>query len=469
MLDNGLTLIVHEDHKAPIVAVNVWYHVGSKNEHRGKTGFAHLFEHLMFEGSEHYNDEFTIPFDRVGVTEQNATTSNDRTNYFENVPKNALDLALWMESDRMGHLLGVVSQARLDEQRGVVKNEKRQRNNQPYGRVFDIIGRNVYPKRHPYSWPVIGSMKDLNAATLDDVRKWFKKFYGAGNAVLTIAGDVDTQEVLQKVKDNFGDIPAGPSVNQRQRWIGERHEEKRLVTFNRVPQPRIIKVWNVPETGTEAADYLGLASSVLSNGKSSRLYKRLVYEEQTATDVAAFMWQRELGSLLIVWATVSPDADPKRVEEIMDEEIAQLVKKGPTKDELARAKVQLRASFIRGVESVGGFGGKADILAQSEVFYGSPEAYVGLLERIDAARPRDIRNTLKRWVHEGAFILEVHPLAKAETHPSNVDRARLPSVGPPPDVVFPELERTTLANGLEIIVVEHHAVPVISFKLLVDA
>lgn len=469
VLDNGLTLIVHEDHKAPIVAVNVWYHVGSKNEHRGKTGFAHLFEHLMFEGSEHYNDEFTIPFDRVGVTEQNATTSNDRTNYFENVPKNALDLALWMESDRMGHLLGVVSQARLDEQRGVVKNEKRQRQNQPYGRVFDIIGRNVYPKRHPYSWPVIGSMKDLNAATLDDVREWFKNFYGAGNAVLTIAGDVDTQEVLQKVKDNFGDIPAGPSVNQRQRWIGERHEEKRLVTFNRVPQPRIIKVWNVPETGTEAADYLGLASSVLSNGKSSRLYKRLVYEEQTATDVAAFMWQRELGSLLIVWATVSPDADPKRVEEIMDEEIAQLVKKGPTKDELARAKVQLRASFIRGVESVGGFGGKADILAQSEVFYGSPEAYVGLLERIDAARPRDIRNTLKRWVHEGAFILEVHPLAKAETHPSNVDRARLPSVGPPPDVVFPELERTTLANGLEIIVVEHHAVPVISFKLLVNA
>jgi zinc protease len=358
-----LTLIVHEDHKAPIVAVNVWYHVGSKNEHRGKTGFAHLFEHLMFEGSEHYNDEFTIPFDRVGVTEQNATTSNDRTNYFENVPKNALDLALWMESDRMGHLLGVVSQARLDEQRGVVKNEKRQRHNQPYGRVFDIIGRNVYPKGHPYSWPVIGSMKDLNAATLDDVREWFKNFYGAGNAVLTIAGDVDTQEVLQKVKDNFGDIPAGPSVNQRQRWIGERHEEKRLVTFSRVPQPRIIKVWNVPETGTEAADYLGLASSVLSNGKSSRLYKRLVYEEQTATDVAAFMWQRELGSLLIVWATVSPDADPKRVEEIMDEEIAQLVKKGPTQDELARAKAQLRASFIRGAESVGGFGGKAEISA----------------------------------------------------------------------------------------------------------
>jgi zinc protease len=469
VLDNGLTLIVHEDHKAPIVAVNVWYHVGSKNERRGKTGFAHLFEHLMFEGSEHYNGEFTIPFDRIGVTEQNATTSNDRTNYFENVPKNALDLALWMESDRMGHLLGVVSQARLDEQRGVVKNEKRQRNDQPYGRVFDIIGRNVYPERHPYSWPVIGSMKDLNAATLDDVRTWFKTFYGAGNAVLTIAGDVDTQEVLQKVKDNFGDIPAGPSVNQRQRWIGERHEEKRLVSFNRVPQPRIVKVWNVPETGTEAADYLGLASSVLSNGKSSRLYKRLVYEEQTATDVAAFMWQRELGSLLIVWATVSPDADPKRVEEIMDEEIARLVKKGPTRDELARAKAQLRASFIRGVESVGGFGGKADILAQSEVFYGSPEAYVGLLERIDAARPRDVRSTLKRWVHEGAFVLEVHPLAKSETHPSNVDRARLPSVGPPPNVTFPELERTTLANGLEIIVVEHHAVPVISFNLLLDA
>ena len=314
VLDNGLTLIVHEDHKAPIVAVNVWYHVGSKNERLGKTGFAHLFEHLMFEGSEHYNGEFTLPFDKVGATDQNATTNSDRTNYFETVPINALDLALWMESDRMGHLLGAISQERLDEQRGVVQNEKRQRQNQPYGSVYRLIGKNVYPKGHPYWWPVIGSMADLDAASLEDVHKWFRDYYGAANAVLTIAGDVDAEEVHQKVKNYFGDIAPGPPVMQRERWIGERHEEKRMRTHDRVPQSRIIKVWNIPETGSATTDHLDIASSILATGKSSRLYKRLVYDDQIATDVAAFTWERQLGSLFVVWATVADGQDPARVE-----------------------------------------------------------------------------------------------------------------------------------------------------------
>lgn len=469
VLDNGLTLIVHEDHKAPIVAVNVWYHVGSKNERKGKTGFAHLFEHLMFEGSEHYNGEFTIPFDKVGATEQNATTNSDRTNYFENVPKNALDLALWMESDRMGHLLGAVSQARLDEQRGVVQNEKRQRQNQPYGKVFDLIGRNAYPVRHPYSWPIIGSMKDLEAASLDDVHKWFKDYYGAANAVVTVAGDVDPQEVLERVKHYFGDIAPGPPVNQRHRWIAERLEEKRLTTFDRVPQSRVIKVWNVPPIETPASDYLSLASIVLSEGKSARLHKRLVYEEQVATDVAAFVWERELGGLFTVWATVAPGADPKRVEAILDEELARLVAKGPTRRELARAKTNVRGAFTRGIEKIGGFGGKADILARSEVYHGSPDAYLSSLARVEQSKPSDIKHALKRWIHDGAFVLEVHPLPTGKTHKSTVDRARLPAVGPAPEVSFPDLERTTLDNGLEIIVVERHAVPVVSFTLMVDA
>ncbi len=469
VLDNGLTLIVHEDHKAPIVAVNVWYHVGSKNERLGKTGFAHLFEHLMFEGSEHYEGEFTIPFDRIGATNQNATTNSDRTNYFENVPKNALDLALWMESDRMGHLLGAITQPLLDEQRGVVQNEKRQRMNQPYGSVFRLLGENAYPNGHPYSWPVIGSMEDLDAASLEDVHEWFRGYYGAANAVVTIAGDVDPEVVHQKVKDYFGDIAPGPAVDQRDSWIAERHEEKRLETFDRVPQSRIIKVWNVPKTGTPAADYLDLASSVLSDGKTSRLYKRLVYEEQIATDVAAFIWEREIGSLFTVWATVKHGEDPQRVEEALDEELAKFVRKGPTRRELARTKTQVRARFIRGIESIGGFGGKADILAQSEVFLGSPDAYLDSLDRIARAKPRDIKKTLQRWIHDGVLVLEVHAQPEGTVHASPVDRTRLPDVGPPPEVSFPALERTTLANGLEIIVVERAAVPTVSFKLLVNA
>ena len=203
VLDNGLTLIVHEDHKAPIVAVNVWYHVGSKNERPGKTGFAHLFEHLMFQGSEHSNDEYFKVFDRVGATEINGTTDSDRTNYFQNVPSSALDVALWMESDRMGHLLGVIDQARLDEQRGVVQNEKRQGEDQPYGKLFRVLVESAYPAGHPYSWSPIGSMEDLDAATLDDVREWFRTWYGAANAVLVVAGDVDAQDVLRKSRSKL--------------------------------------------------------------------------------------------------------------------------------------------------------------------------------------------------------------------------------------------------------------------------
>src|SRR5688572_20809980 len=219
VLPNGLTLVVHEDHKAPIVAVNVWYHVGSKNEKPGKTGFAHLFEHLMFQGSENLDGEFFEPLEKVGATNMNGTTNNDRTNYFETVPKNALDLALWLESDRMGHLLGVIDQAKLDEQRGVVQNEKRQGDNQPYGMSEYVIAAGTVPDGHPYSWSVIGSMEDLNAASLEDVKEWFKSSYGAANATLVVCGDVETQAVKQKVEKYFGDIPSGPPITRPKAWV----------------------------------------------------------------------------------------------------------------------------------------------------------------------------------------------------------------------------------------------------------
>ena len=228
-LDNGLRLIVHEDNKAPIVAVNVWYHVGSKNEVMGKTGFAHLFEHLMFNGSENYNDEYFKPFERVGATNMNGTTYFDRTNYFENVPNTALDMALWMESDRMGHMLGAITQERLDEQRGVVQNEKRQGDNQPYGMVEYHILEGIFPTAHPYSWSTIGSMEDLDAASLEDVHEWFKKYYGPNNAVIVIAGDIKPDDVFEKVKKYFGDIPAAPPIEKLVDWTIRLDTDKREI------------------------------------------------------------------------------------------------------------------------------------------------------------------------------------------------------------------------------------------------
>ncbi|MGH7498996.1 MAG: M16 family metallopeptidase, partial [Gemmatimonadales bacterium] len=277
VLANGLTLIVHEDHKAPIVAVNVWYHVGSKNEQPGRTGFAHLFEHLMFNGSEHYDKEFQSALERAGATDLNGTTNQDRTNYFVNVPTPTLDRALWLESDRMGHLVGAISQAKLDEQRGVVQNEKRQGENDPYGKVWDFLTPRLYPANHPYSWTVIGSMADLDAAKLDDVKEWFQSYYGPSNAVLVIAGDIDAKTAKEKVERYFGDIPAGPPVARQGEWIARRTGSQRGVMQDRVPQSRLYKVWNVPQWSSPDATSLELAASVLSDGKSSRLFKRLVY------------------------------------------------------------------------------------------------------------------------------------------------------------------------------------------------
>src|SRR5215510_13699283 len=262
VLDNGLTVIVHEDHKAPIVAVNVWYHVGSKNEKTGKTGFAHLFEHLMYNGSENFNDDYFKVLEKIGATDLNGTTNNDRTEYFQNVPTPALDLVLWMESDRMGHLLGAIDQARLDEQRGVVQNEKRQGENEPYGLAYDLIQTNTYPKGHPYSWTTIGSMDDLNAAALEDVKEWFRTYYGAANAVLVVAGDVKPDEVKAKVERYFGDVPPGPPIAKQETWIAKRSGVHRQTMQDRVPQDRVYKVWNTPEWGSPDDTYLGLAARI---------------------------------------------------------------------------------------------------------------------------------------------------------------------------------------------------------------
>jgi zinc protease len=469
VLPNGLTLIVHQDRKAPIVAVNVWYHVGSKNEKPGRTGFAHLFEHLMFNGSENYDKDFFGPLERAGATDMNGTTNEDRTNYFQNVPTNALDLALWMESDRMGHLLGAISQAKLDEQRGVVQNEKRQGENEPYGKVWDFLTPKLYPANHPYSWNVIGSMEDLDAAKLDDVKDWFRTYYGAANAVLVIAGDVDPKTAKQKVEHYFGDIPAGPPVARQQAWIAKRTGSQRGIMQDRVPQARIYKVWNIPGWDTAESDYLGLIANVLSSGKSSRLYKRLVYDEQIATDVSAYLDLREIGGLFIIQASARPGGELDTVEKAIDQELKRLLAGGPTPVELRRVKTQYRAAFIRGIERIGGFGGKSDVLAQGEVFAGRPDFYRVRLDRVARATAVQLTSSAKTWLSDGVYNLEVHPYPQHQAARAGADRSKLPEPGAPPDTKFPELERATLSNGLKIVLARRTSIPQVRFDLLLDA
>jgi len=469
VLDNGLTLLVHEDPKAPIIAVNIWYHVGSKNEKLGKTGFAHLFEHLMFNGSEHYNDDYFQAMERIGATDLNGTTAYDRTNYFQNVPTSALDIALWMESDRMGHLLGVVSQEKLEEQRGVVQNEKRQYENQPYALSDELIQTACFPKGHPYSWTVIGSMQDLNDASLPDVRQWFKTYYGPNNAVLVVAGDITAQTALEKVKQCFGDIPPGPPIAKHQTWTAKRTGTHRQTAQDRVPQARVYRVWNVPPWGSAEGDYLSLVADVLSSGKNSRFYKRLVYDEQIATDVSADASLYEIAGLFQITASAKPGVELSRVEKALDEELKRFLDAGPTGAELTRIKNQYRAGFIRGIERIGGFGGKSDILATNMVYGGSPDHYKITLDRVEKATAENLKKTAAKWLSDGDYILEITPFPQLVTTASNVDRSKLPTPGTPPQVQFPQVQRAELSNGLKLVLAERHSVPIVDLRLLVDA
>jgi len=470
VLKNGLTLVVHEDHKAPIVAINVWYHVGSKNEKAGRTGFAHLFEHLMFQPSEHMKGDVIKTFEGLGATNLNGTTNEDRTNYFENVPVSALDTALFIESDRMGHLVGAIDQKKLDLQRGVVQNEKRQGENEPYGKVDEVLQPILYPKGHPYSWTVIGSMADLSAASLEDVKEWFKAYYGPSNATLVVAGDVKPEEVKARVEKYFGHIPPGPPIDRPAAWIAKRSGEQRLEMQDRVPQARLYLVWNTPQWGTQDDTLLHLAGQVLSSGKTSRLFKRLVYDEQLATDVSAMQGTSEIGSAFYVSATVKPGGDPAAVEKAIKEEVAKFIEKGPTADELGRARTARLAGFIRGVERIGGFGGKSDVLAQGQVFGGDPSSYKRTTGWTRAATPAQLQEAARKWLSDGVAVLTVRPFGEGlDAFAPDVDRSALPVAGAPADARFPALQRTTLANGLTVVLVERHAIPVVNLDLLVDA
>ena len=464
-LENGLIVVVHEDRKVPMVAVNVWYHVGSKNEKIGKTGFAHLFEHLMFNGTENYNSEYFEPFEKIGSTDQNGTTNSDRTNYFQNVPTNALDLALWMESDRMGHLLGVVDQEKLDEQRGVVQNEKRQGENQPYGKAFSRISESAFPKGHPYSWSVIGSMEDLDAASLEDVQDWFKTYYGPNNAVLALAGDIDLETAKEKVKKYFGDIPAGPPLIKPDIWIAKRSEEKRDVMYDNVPQARIYKSWNVPPRDTEAAAHFDLASSILVGGKNSPLYKELVYEKQIATSVSSFYYDREIAGMFFVIVDVASGEDPLEVENSMDDVLEIFIKKGPNPKLLKAEKTKILAGFIRGIQRIGGFGGKSDLLATCQTYTGDPGCYRKNAEYLDSVTPAKMKATFSKWIDNTPYVLTILPNEKLGVDQSDIDRSQgIPFPTEKVSFKFPTLQTATLSNGSKIVLAKRTGVPLVEMN-----
>jgi len=488
-LPNGLRVLVHTDRKAPIVAVNIWYHVGSKNELRGRSGFAHLFEHLMFQGSENHKGEFFEPFELVGATDQNGTTNTDRTNYFENVPTTALDVALWMESDRMGHLLGALDQALLDEQRGVVQNEKRQGENQPYGRAFTLIFNAAFPDNHPYHHTTIGSMNDLDAAKLDDVKNWFRSWYGPNNAVLVLAGDIDVATAKEKVTRYFGDIAPTANLAKLAPQIAARTAATRASVTDNVPQTRIYKVWNVPPFGTAEYDRLRLLALVLGGSQSSRLDKRLKFTEKLADSVSTFAFGQEIASMFIVQADVKAGVEPAKALAAIGEEIAKLSAEGPTADEVAQARAVSLAAFVRGIERIGGFGGKADVIAQCQVFTGNPGCFRATLANYESTTAAQLKAVAGKWLGRGAFTLQIDPgerkpvveepavpnlppsvvaaAAKGlKALPSTVDRTHgVPKPESFPALRFPALSRATLSNGLKVLLAERRGLPLVQMSL----
>ena len=466
-LENGLTVVVHEDRKVPMVAVNVWYHVGSKNEKVGKTGFAHLFEHLMFNGTENYNNEYFEPFEKIGATDQNGTTNSDRTNYFQNVPTNALDLALWMESERMGHILDVIDEDKLNEQRGVVQNEKRQGENSPYGKAFNSINTGAFPKGHPYSWSVIGSMEDLNAATLDDVKEWFETYYGPTNAVIALAGDIDLETAKIKVQEYFGDIQGGPPLTKPKKWIAKRTEQTREIMEDNVPQTRIYKVWNVPEDGTAEAQALELAASTLAGSKNSPLYQELVYKTGLATNASAFYYGREIAGLFIISATVAPEQDANKVESIIDSTLEKFLKTGPNAKLLKNTKTSTIAGLTNGLQRIGGFGGKSDILATYQTLYGDAGAFRNILEMYLDTSAKEVKEAANKWLSSGDYVLSIVPAAKTSVVKSKVDRSKgIPYPTEKLSYSFPKIQSAVLDNGSKLVLAERNDLPLVQLEIV---
>jgi zinc protease len=412
-LANGLDVVVHEDRRVPIVAVNLWYHVGSKNERVGRTGFAHLFEHLMFEGSEHYNGGFFLPLQQAGAL-LNGSTNSDRTNYWEVVPTGALELALWMESDRMGYLLPALTRERFETQRDVVLNERRQNyENRPYGMALMALSSALFPPDHPYNWLTIGAVEDLRAMEFEDVQAFFRTYYHPANASLALAGDIDTDRAFELAEQYFGEIPGGETPEPVQAAASV-PREIRLVLEDRVELPRIYMAWHSPAMFADGDAETDLLADLLANGKTSRLYRTLVYDRRIALDVSAYQHSREISSFFLLAATAAPGQSLTEITAIIDERIQCLADEGPVDEEIERGLAQAEAHFMYRLQTVGGFGGKSDQLNAYNVFRGDPDFFSGDLDRYRAASRHSLRAAARNYLaFDRRVLLSIVPRGQA--------------------------------------------------------
>ena len=466
-LSNGLDVILSEDHSLPVTAVNLWYHVGSKNEEPGRTGFAHLFEHVMFEGSKHHNKSFFDPLQKVGAN-LNGSTSPDRTNYWENVPSNYLELALWLESDRMGFLLDALDQNRFEVQRDVVKNERRQSyENRPYGMAPMIIQPNLFPAPHPYNWTTIGDPADLDSASLDDIKAFFSKYYSPSNASLAIVGDFDSEATRRMVEKYFGDIPAGPSIDRVGRMDSKLRGQVTLTTSDSVQLPRLYLNWPTNPNFDRLQAPTDLLATILGGGKSSRLYKSLVYERRIAREISVYDYGQEIAGEFTIQATANPGHTTDELEVAIIEEIQRLQSETPTEAEIARAKNRIETSHIMQLERFGGFGGRADQLNYYNTLTGDPESINTDVARYMAVEADEIREAAG-LLGGNQVKLTVLPEAAHKLTVSTVNRTAIPTPAPQTRFTSPVPRRGKLSNGLEVVHLEKSSVPVVAFGLMLS-
>lgn len=466
VLPNGIQLLLHADRRLPVVHVNQWFHVGSKDETPGRTGFAHLFEHMMFQGSQNASGEYFTHIEKAGANLReggvNGTTGPDVTNYFATVPSGNLEYLLWLESDRVSTLLNALTAETLANQKEVVMNERRQGlENQPYGRVWEILPKLLYPAGHPYSWPVIGSLQDISNASLDEVKEFFRKYYTPNNLSIAITGDFDPQTAKALVKKYYGSIPPGPVISRPKRWVPVLDTIKTAELYDRVPQARLYLAWNTPAYFEPDQAELALAASILTDGFSSRLKKTLVYDRQLCTDIQAYPDENEIGGSFLLIATLRPETSFSQVKESIKREISRLARDGPTPAELLRTKNKRETATIRGLERIGGFGGKADILNSYNVFLGDPNHFPEDLMRFRRATPRGVKEAVMRWLVQPNYVeIRVVPETSSETRDIQpLDRSTPPKMGG--DAVFlpPSVASSTLDNGLSVLTVEIPELP----------
>ena len=474
-LPNGLQLILHVDRKLPVVHVNQWFNVGSKNERPGRTGFAHLFEHMMFQGSRHADKEYFTYAEIAGANLReggvNGTTSHDRTNYFATVPSGNLENVLWLESDRLATLPDAITLEKLNNQRDVVKNERRQGlENTPYGRAFTLIFDNLYPSRHPYANDVIGTHEDLTAATVDDVNQFFRTYYTPNNLSLVIAGDFDPANARSLVEKYFGGIPPGPALDRPAKGIPKLDGEKTIEVSDRVPQERVYFAWHTPAYFDPGDAELNLVATILTDGLSARLNKALIYDRPLASNVVAFQQSQQLTSAYMMWVTARPGTPLADIEQVVTDEIGRLAKTGPTQEELDRAKTKWEFTFVTGLERIGGFGGKADVLNMYNTYLGSPEMFDKDFARYRNATVASVQNAVNQYLNtRNRVLVRFRPERSGRASQAALDRSKQPPLGGDKPFIAPAVKSAKLENGLEIFVVERPELPKVSVALATRA